>query len=361
MDDQEQYEAYEDAFYQNANWPNEEQHQAEPEENPPDTKLSDDTPGDDTVEANFLTEPVQIYRCRYCAADFPLNNQLYKYLRTTCENRDTRPKYSDYECHEPEKVPLLSIDTPVVKDSYNKGAEACVFYASDVIELDTVDILQEGYAFRGHRFVTAIVMFVLAGQIYELCFDTGCTMSLIDRKFLMEVCPKIVIKKTPTPITVKGIGANTHNAREYVRLKMYIPGKDGYGTALIHREFYVVDNLAAKALVGIDIIKPEGIILDVARNLMTISSCRNIQVPITSVSNRPQTNATVFSKKIMSIPPHSNVAIPIAGPKSRKLELPPDRDFIFEPQRLDHLSVYAHVIDCNIFQVFVRNDTESTI
>ena len=48
----------------------------------------------------------------------------------------------------------------------------------------------------------------------------------------------------PTPMTVKGIRSKKHEASEYVRIKIYLPGKDGT-VALIERELHVVDNLAA--------------------------------------------------------------------------------------------------------------------
>lgn len=142
---------------------------------------------------------------------------------------------------------------------------------------------------------------------------------------------------------------------------MYLPGKGG--KALIERKLHIVDDLIAKALIGIDIIKPKGIILDPARDIMTVASCKNLEVPIMSSSQRPQTRATIFSnnKKILTIPPHSNVAVPVAGPKHQRLQLPHDRDLIFEPQKLDTLSVYAHLVDHEMSSVFIRNDTDFPI
>ena len=56
----------------------------------------------------------------------------------------------------------------------------------------------EGYAFRGFHYITAMVQLFFLGSLFDLCFDTGCTMSLIDRN--------AEIKKMSTPMTVKGIG-----------------------------------------------------------------------------------------------------------------------------------------------------------
>lgn len=73
-------------------------------------------------------------------------------------------------------------------------------------------------------------------------------MSLIGRKFLSEICPEIVFKKILTLMTVRGIGTNTHDISECLRLQIHLLGKDGMGTALIEREFHVVDNLTTKGL-----------------------------------------------------------------------------------------------------------------
>ena len=42
--------------------------------------------------------------------------------------------------------------------------------------------------------------------------------------------------------------------------------------------------------------------------------------------------------------------------KSRSFKLSNDRDFLFESQKFDILSIYAHIVDHNMLKVFVRND-----
>ena len=75
--------------------------------------------------------------------------------------------------------------------------------------------------------MTAMIQFFLLEILYDIFSDIGCTMSLIDRAFLREVFPDVEIKRMPTPMTVKGIGSRNHNASEYVKLRMYFPGKMG--------------------------------------------------------------------------------------------------------------------------------------
>ena len=142
---------------------------------------------------------------------------------------------------------------------------------------------------------------------------------------------------------------------------MYLSSKDNT-VALIERELYIVDDLTAKALIGVDIMKPEGIIVDLQNDVMRIGSCQNLEVPIVVTSKGTRINATIYSSKRIVIPLYTNMAVPIrSAATDRQLDLPQDRDFIFKPQTLDSLSTYTHVIDHTITKVFVRNDSDRTI
>ena len=97
-------------------------------------------------------------------------------------------------------------------------------------------------------------------MLFNLYFDTSYIISLINRKFLRNNY-SIKIKKISTLIIIKGIRSEKHEASEYIRIKLYLLSKNGT-VALIKREFYVINNLTAKALIRIDILKPEDIILN---------------------------------------------------------------------------------------------------
>ena len=70
---------------------------------------------------------------------------------------------------------------------------------------------------------------------------------------------------------MRGISIKEYNTYEYAIILIYIPSPDGKVT-LIRREIYIVDKLSTKVLISIDIIKPEGIILDTTKDLITIGS-----------------------------------------------------------------------------------------
>ena len=163
----------------------------------------------------------------------------------------------------------------------------------------------------------------------------------------------------PTPIKVKGIGDRKYNTYKYIKLKMYLLSPTGK-IALIDREFYIVDNLTAKVLISIDIMKSKSIVIDLGINIMKIGACKDLLIPIDITSKGARVNTTIFSRKDIILPPYTNILVLVIGAK-RPLSLPTDRNFIFEPNTLDTLLVYIYIVNHNISEVFVRNNTNYEI
>ena len=93
---------------------------------------------------------------------------------------------------------------------------------------------------------------------------------------MVEGGVNIEIKRMSLLIKVRGLGTKEHDACEYVIISMYVSNEDGSKVALIRREIYIVDDLSVKAFIGIDIMKLEGIILDINKDLATIGSCNSL-------------------------------------------------------------------------------------
>ena len=174
------------------------------------------------------------------------------------------------------------------------------------------------------------MMFVLTKQSYELCFNTRYIINLIDRKFLFEIFSNIIIKKMSTLIIVKNINVNMHNVSEYIKLQIYLSNKNDI--IKIKKEFYIIDDFAAKALIDINIIKSKDIILDIKKNVIIIDSYKNIQIFFIFINHRFQIRITIFNnnKTKMIIPSHFNITVSIIDFKCRSLKLSYDRDFLFE-------------------------------
>ena len=121
-----------------------------------------------------------------------------------------------------------------------------------------------------------------------------------------------------------------HNVNEYVKLQMYLFDKNDI--IRVKKEFYIVDNLAIKALIDIDIMKSKGIILDIKKNVIIIDLYKNIQILFIFINHRSLTRATIFNnnKTKMMISSHFNMTVSIIDFKYRSLKLSCDRDFLFE-------------------------------
>ena len=65
------------------------------------------------------------------------------------------------------------------------------------------------------------------------------------------------IEKWPTPMRGRDIGDKTHNASELALAAFYFPRTNGF-TAHFRRELHTVNDLDANALIGVDVLHPEG-------------------------------------------------------------------------------------------------------
>ena len=338
QDDQAQYEQFEDAFYQGSCWQEGTDQKNDVEQTPSDeSEEGFRNDHDESVEAHFCGGATISITCRVCNKSFSSGNQLHKHLKLCLQE-------------------ATAVQSSAAKVEAFIAAEEQPLIRSNAQEANATD----GYGFRGYRFATVKVCFKYHGETYEICVDTGCTMSLIDRNFLHKLINEglvVDIKKMPTPMTVRGLGTNQHDASEFARIAIYLPGSKG--TALVTREVHIVDNLSANALIGIDIMKPEGMMLDLQHDMMTIGSCNNLQVPIsTRTKQSSQVDTAIFSITRKVVAPHTDMRIPIKARRKPLRNLPADRDFIFEPAEHDSLSVCAHVVDNTMSEILVRNNSD---
>ena len=102
------------------------------------------------------------------------------------------------------------------------------------------------------------------------------------------------IKKISTLIIIKEINSNKYETNEYIKIKIYLFNKNKI-IALIKREFYVIDNLTAKTLIEIDIMKLKEIILDLQANVMRIDIYQDLKILIVVISRDSRINASIYN------------------------------------------------------------------
>ena len=187
------------------------------------------------------------------------------------------------------------------------------------------------------------------------CLDTGCSVTLMDRAFLTRTHPGLEIRTMASPITVRGLGSNTHQTSEYVVTPLCFPGKEV--TAITaSREIHIVDDLKANILVGMDIMVPEQIDILASQSKASIGSCgTTVSIEMRARSGRAVSHP-VHVKKSLVVPPHSQVQIPIHHHNGSL----PDRNFFFEPDELN-LTLYAHLVDLSTIAILAKNDLDRAV
>jgi len=323
VDDQVDYQSFEDAYYsveyQDADMP--EIQDGEVAYEPDDGNNAD---YGEAVVVGHVAE--SRFFCRACKEDFPSKNKLHQHIRTGCQKP---PKG---------KVPELPIAPMFVKSTAGKQET-------------------KGYGFRGWRYATAMAHLTKEGKDEPICLDTSCTMSLVDKDFLMEQALNTTVRQMASPIQVRGIGAGTHQYGEHADLIVYLPG-DKARTAVIQREVHIVRDLKAKMLVRIDIMGPEKISIMMDTAEATVGSCKTIRVPL-SVHTRSanQVKRTILTERKTTISPRSQVNVNIV-----RTDLPKDRDLLFEPEsQLEDVMVYAHIVDHSLTAVQVQNGLDTPL
>ena len=327
--DHEDFRRYEESFYSNTDWSG--------QYTEPETHMQyEDTKdlAEECVETHFCKASKSVIRYRNCQAVFQSNNQLHRHLKN---------------CQGAKSTAATKVSSIAEEDQGLKAAR--------VIKSSASDVVVDGYGFRGYRYATAFAALSPTGDKYKLYLDSGCTISLIDKKFILN--HGIPVRKIPTPMNIRGIGDRRHNASEYIKISLFFFAQEGI--AEIHRELYVVEDLTAVALIGIDILSPERIVLDFDKDVTRFNAYEELQIPIGVHTYRVQTRRTVYSKSTIRVPPHSRAIVPVEGPRHQNLRLPLNRDLLFEPQAHTVLSVFTHVVDETIDSVFVQNDTNEAI
>jgi hypothetical protein len=81
----------------------------------------------------------------------------------------------------------------------------------------------KGYSFRAWKYATVKTVFIPNRELSELCIDTGCNASVIDRSFLLTIIPDAKIKIMTKNMTLQGVGADRPSCADFVTLELYIP------------------------------------------------------------------------------------------------------------------------------------------
>ena len=121
---------------------------------------------------------------------------------------------------------------------------------------------EPGYTYRSYKYTKAQTLIGSPANEQSIIYiDSGCPISLIDRKFLIKYSPTIGTSTILIAMNVKGIGKAFSNAIKFIKIDFYfLTINSSY--AYFCREIYIVDNLKANALIGSDILYSKGWVIN---------------------------------------------------------------------------------------------------
>lgn len=186
-----------------------------------------------------------------------------------------------------------------------------------------------------------------------VCLDTDIETSLMNREFVLTALSNLHILHMTSSLKVRDIDVSTHETKKYIDIFIYLSSRnDSNKMTCIKREMHIVENLKAKMLIEIDILRLEDITLNVSNKLTRIDSCENMKVALKIHQRDSFVRRTIISRFVEIISSEEQTKIKIAMFKS----LSKDRDFIFESSSNVDVSLYAHLVDAYTTEILVQND-----
>ena len=205
-------------------------------------------------------------------------------------------------------------------------------------------------------------------SLTDMCVDTECEASLIDRKFLMQ---KILDYRTHVRLSSKSLKIRSIDdaivtTTDYISLIFRISEvatNDKNAIAIFTRRIYIVKELKTKVLMDNDILEPKQISIDVDKQIVTIESCKNIKVQLNVTNADPQIKRVARASETIKISVKSATTIPF---KLRDQDsLPTGRDFMFTSSRIERLDqdedVLSHIIDAHTEMIQMHNTNSEDV
>ena len=133
---------------------------------------------DDEFEDESFNSTASEYTCSICHSDFGSNDKLHIYIRAHSEDDSVQ---TEAYIATPMNLPLI-----------------------------------ESTASPTHTYAAAQTSLTVHGITETICLDTGSTIKLIDKEFLLRQDPDVDIYKRQTEITVRGFGSSRYRVSEYI-------------------------------------------------------------------------------------------------------------------------------------------------
>jgi hypothetical protein len=155
---------------------------------------------------NYTAIPVlPIHKYRSCQQSFASRTKLFKYL----EN------YQDYTDDPPASDQNCTNDFPVSAQTVSATTDSTPNLPERISNILLFGI-GTGIGYCRYTYTIAPVRLSKSAKAEPCCFDTGCSVLLIDKQFLKKQDPTALIYTIASPLKINRISGNQYTISEYI-------------------------------------------------------------------------------------------------------------------------------------------------
>ncbi len=139
----------------------------------------------DESEANFFNS-TQIFICKKCKRTLSFNNQLHKHVRQNlCEN-------------------FKIITHHVAENKISNKSTTNLITDISIIEssVDSFKNIDTNFEFRDWIYVKTMINLFIKNNETQICLDTDCSVTLIERNFIKIHATHYIIRRMTTSLNV---------------------------------------------------------------------------------------------------------------------------------------------------------------
>ena len=223
------------------------------------------------------------------------------------------------------------------------------------------DEINFDYVFREYQYDQTIVKLNNNIENIKICIDIDCFVIIIDRKFFIQLLFNVFVQKLISFISVRNVNDKIVKSNEFMLVNMTFDEmfKSKHKIIdVIEIEMHFIDDFAINILLVNDVIYSQNIKINFEKRRFIIIKCENFRVSI-DVFNRIISHVKRIIRfrqtYILQFDDFAKILVTYHD------FLFDDRNFLFEFHCQYDLKydddVYVHVVNNNLFKMFVRNVT----
>ena len=295
-------------------------------------------------------------RCRLCNQQFSSNNKLHQYVRTSCSKKKRSLSKTSHSSK-------LSTDIFYISEAFiikttKASIEASSFSSIMDSFVDSSKNIEIEYEFRRFTYAKVKSSLVVEFSSDDMCLDIEARIILRHKAFFKSQTSNTSIRTMTTSLSVRGLSIYKHDFNEYALVDFYFENTKNEKSIRAHfrRELHLVDDLKVNVLVEMNVLEFEGFLINLDAKTTFIKSCEviiSIETKFRTFENTMhqsvhlQKTTIVFSNSKMLISVHHEHLF--------------ERDFMFEFDSRNEMTLFAHIVDASLHSVLVRNDDHKIV